>query len=289
MITVFTPVYNRAYIIDKLYESLKLQTFKDFEWLIVNDGSSDNISEVVNTFIDEGILKIRFYTQVNGGKHRAINKGVSLANGELFFIVDSDDTIKHDALELLDKHYQQIKNIDEFAGVAGYRCDTKGRNVYKFRLKETLDCTSLEYSYKFHQIGGLAEAFKTQVLKNYPFPDFPGEKFCAESLVWNRIALKHKLRIFPEDIYVWNYLEDGLTKGSIKNRIKCPTYATTIYSELLNDPIPFKRKMKSAINYWRFYWCKSSNNKPKVSIRWYVFSLVGLFLHIMDKRRVETT
>lgn len=286
MITVFTPVYNRAYIIGNLYNSLKAQTIYDFEWLIVDDGSSDNIDDVIKSYIDDNIINIRYYKQENGGKHRAINRGVSLAKGELFFIVDSDDTIKPNALELLDRYYRQINDNDEFAGVSGYRCDTRGNNVYEFKLKETFDCTSLEYSYKFNQIGGLAESYKTEVLKEYPFPDFPGEKFCAESLVWNRIALKRKLRIFPDDIYVWNYQEDGLTKGSIKNRMKSPTYATTIYSELLNNPVPFKRKLKSAINYWRFYWCKSQIGKPKVNLVWYAFSLVGLFLHIIDNLRV---
>lgn len=284
MITVFTPVYNRAYIINNLYESLKKQTYKDFEWLIVNDGSSDNIDEIVQTFINDGVINIRFYSQVNGGKHRAINKGVSLAQGDLFFIVDSDDTITPNALELLQQYYDQIKDNDDFAGVSGYRCDTRGENVYNFKIKEVLDCSSIEYSNQFNQKGGLAESFKTKVLKEYPFPDFPGETFCAESLVWNRIASKRKLRIFAEDIYVWNYLDDGLTKGSIKNRMRCPTYATTIYSELLDAAIPVKRKIKSAINYWRFYWCESSNIKPRIAYKWFVFSLLGYILHLNDKR-----
>lgn len=281
MITVFTPVYNRANIINKLYESLKQQTCLDFEWLLVNDGSSDNIDEVVESFIKEDILNIRYYSQENGGKHRAINKGVQLANGDLFFIVDSDDTLKVNALQLLNFYYQQVKDDDAFAGVSGYRCDTKGHSVYNFRVQKIYDCTSIEYAYKFNQIGGLAEAFKTNVLRQYPFPDYPGEKFCAESLVWNRIAQKYKLRIFPDDIYVWNYLSDGLTSGSIRNRMKSPTYAITIYSELTKYNIPLGRKIRAAINFWRFYFCGPQVSFD-ISVFYLIFKPIGYYLHNKD-------
>lgn len=286
MITVFTPVYNRANMIGSLYESLKLQTYKKFEWLIVNDGSTDNIENVVEKFKQEQILNIRYFSQANGGKHRAINRGVSEAQGELFFIVDSDDTIKPNALELLYKYYQQIKDNDHFAGVAGYRCNLQGDAIYNFKVAETLDCTSIQYAYHFNQCGGLAEAFKTSILKEYPFPDIPGEKFCAESLVWNRIAQQYKLRIFPEEIYIWNFLQDGLTRSSIKNRMENPTYAMTIYAELLKSDIPISRKLRSAINYWRFFFCNKSKDYPKISLIYYCMVIPGLVSHLVDKRKI---
>ena len=99
MITIFTPVYNRAYIISALYQSLCKQTSMAFEWLVIDDGSTDNIKTVIQQFIDEAKIDIRFFSQPNGGKHRAINRGVSLARGSLFFIVDSDDYLEPEALE----------------------------------------------------------------------------------------------------------------------------------------------------------------------------------------------
>ena len=95
MITVFTPTYNRAYSLPRLYESLQKQTFKDFEWLIVDDGSTDNTVDMVTGWSKEGKLTIRYIQMTNGGKHRAINKGVALAKGKLFFIVDSDDWLPY--------------------------------------------------------------------------------------------------------------------------------------------------------------------------------------------------
>ena len=98
-ITVFTPTYNRAYIISNLYESLKTQTFTDFEWLVVDDGSNDNTEALFENWINEdNFFSIRYVKTPNGGKHRAINKGLELAEGELFFTMDSDDTLTNDAL-----------------------------------------------------------------------------------------------------------------------------------------------------------------------------------------------
>ena len=105
-ITVFTPAYNRGYIIEKLYRSLQNQTFRNFEWLIIDDGSSDNTSEKIQSFIqDNNDFPIIFEKVENGGKHRAINLGVQKARGELFFIVDSDDYLTNTSLEIVDQEF----------------------------------------------------------------------------------------------------------------------------------------------------------------------------------------
>ena len=75
--TVFTPTFNRAYTLPRVYESLKSQTFKNFEWLIVDDGSSDGTADLVKMWQNEGALTIRYFYQINRGKHIAINRGVS--------------------------------------------------------------------------------------------------------------------------------------------------------------------------------------------------------------------
>ena len=99
-ITVFTPTYNRGYIIDNLFQSLKRQSYTDFEWIVIDDGSDDDTENMFQKFqsVDNGFPII--YKKVNnGGKHRAINTGLNLAKGELFFIVDSDDYLTDSALE----------------------------------------------------------------------------------------------------------------------------------------------------------------------------------------------
>ena len=110
MITVFTPTYNRAYCLGNLFNSLCSQTYTDFEWLIVDDGSTDNTKSLVEGFCCNSNINIRYVYQKNGGKHRAINRGVAEARGELFFIVDSDDTLPGDSLETISVYAQGINS-----------------------------------------------------------------------------------------------------------------------------------------------------------------------------------
>ena len=117
--TIFTPTYNREYTLSRLYDDLKKQTYKDFEWLIVDDGSTDNTEELVKKFIDEDILDIRYIKKKNGGKHTAINTGVKNANGEFFFIVDSDDGLMPNSMDLVIQEWDKLEDKSEFCGVVG--------------------------------------------------------------------------------------------------------------------------------------------------------------------------
>ena len=263
MITVFTPTYNRSYILSKLYLSLTKQTNKDFEWLIVDDGSTDNTKETVKSFQYDNRIQINYYYQENGGKHRAINNGINLANGELFFIVDSDDFLVDNAIERIIIHYNDIKDNPEFGGVCGLRAYPSGIRVGENKkIFSVLDCSSLEFRYKYDQKGDMAEVYYTKVLKEYPFPEFYNEKFCSEAVVWNRIACKYKLRFFYEIIYICEYLPDGLSAFSYKQQRNSPYGTKLYYKELLSYNIPMYHKIKNTLIYWRcmlfnknsFYW-----------------------------------
>ena len=119
LITVLTPTYNRAKLLERLYQSLCQQTYQDFEWIVVNDGSKDNTDEVVQSFVAEKKINILYIKQENGGKHRAVNRGVKEAKGELLFIADSDDWLLPNSLETVAEMYQDIANDHSFAGVCG--------------------------------------------------------------------------------------------------------------------------------------------------------------------------
>ena len=124
-ITVFTPTYNRAYIIETLYRSLQRQTYRDFEWLVVDDGSADNTKELFEAWQQEdNFFPIRYVKQENGGKCRAINKGLELADGELFFTVDSDDYLTDDALEKVAAWDAELPNKEQYCGFVGNRGTT---------------------------------------------------------------------------------------------------------------------------------------------------------------------
>ena len=284
LITVFTPVYNRAYCIRRLYDSLCRQICSNFEWVVVDDGSTDNIDELMQSFIDEGKMNLRYFKQLNGGKHRAINRGVEEAKGEMFFIVDSDDYISDDAIEFIISKSTDIINNNTLAGISGIDKTVTGDIVSEFTY-DSIDATSLEIRNKYMIKGDLAEVYKTRVLKNFPFPEIQGEKFCPEALIWNRIAHHgYRLRYFPKVLKIIEYLPDGLTSSIVKIRMRSPVASCSCYSELSQMAVPIKQKVKAAVNYWRFKFCKSSMKKPSLSSKWVLLAPIGFLMHLNDLR-----
>lgn len=282
LVTVFTPTYNRAYILPVLYESLKKQSCKDFEWLVVDDGSTDNTYNLFVNWQSENIVPIRYFKQPNGGKHRAINYGIKEAKGELFFIVDSDDILPPASIQIIIGQYLPIKNDMSFGGICGLRAYHSGERIGGECDFGILDCTSLDFRFKYHIKGDMAEVIRTNVFKEFPFPEIEGERFCPEALVFNRIATKYKLRYFYKKVYMCEYLDDGLTASIVKVRMKSPQTSTMYYSELFHMPISFVQKIKAAINYWRFAYCMDSN-KPKYPIGWgWICKPLGYLYHRKD-------
>ena len=279
LITVFTPTYNRAHLLPRLYESLRAQTFQDFEWIIVDDGSTDDTEEVVKSFFPPlGRMEGGLIRQPNGGKHRAINRGIQEAKGDLFFIVDSDDSLPRESLETIVKYYSQVKDDNSFGGVCGYMANHDGTIIYRGNKQEVL-------RYKYNIEGDMAEIFRTAVLKEIPFPEIDGERFCPEALVWNRIAQKYKLRVFNSVIYYRDYLPGGLTDRIVAIRMNSPIASVTHYQELNSYNVPLKQKIKAAINYWRFRACVAKGKQvPKLPWYWFWCRPLGFAMHLKDKQ-----
>lgn len=252
--TVFTPTYNRAYCLGDLYESLREQTFKDFEWLIVDDGSTDNTEEVVNGWIQEGSLRIRFIKQENGGKHRATNRAVSEAQGALFLIVDSDDTLLPGALTAFSQEWRGIPDEQRknYQGVTCVNVDQHGKIIGGGLPTPRIDCRSYELRYKMGYSGDMSGFVATDVLKQFPFPEFPGEKFISEGVVWLRIDRRYLTRFANHPVKCVNYLQDGLTAGNVANRMRNPHGARAVQREIAKSPIPIKIRLKATANYVRF-------------------------------------
>lgn len=289
VISIFTPTYNRAVLLKRVYESLLLQTEKDFEWIVVDDGSTDDTEAVVAEFIKESKIKITYQKQVNKGKHFAINKGVSLAIAELFFIVDSDDFLPKDAVEKVLSYYERIKSDSKIAGVAGRRMYKSNEIVGNSNFDE-LVTNSIDIRYKYNVSGDLVEVFKTEVLRKFPFPEIIDEKFCPEALIWNRIAQDYNLLFFNEGIYITEYIAGGLTANIIKIRMNSPEASMLCYSELAAYPIPFFEKLKATINFWRFSFNSSrsfNDRTKKVSPQLSVIALPLAFaMHLNDKKNM---
>jgi len=285
MITIFTPTYNRGKLLPELFGSLLKQTTHNFEWVIVDDGSEDNTHKIVEGMYESADFSIRYFYKKNGGKHTAINLGVRKAQGELFFILDSDDQLPAHAIEDVEAAYSEIKNTPAFAGVCGYIAHRDGRVIGHPMVAS--DANTIDLRYKLGVDGDMAEVYRTDILRKYPFPEIKGERFCPEMLVWNRIAQQYKLHIFPKVIYFRDYLAGGLTNNIIRIRMKSPVASMTTYVEMTTYDVPLSAKLRSAINYWRFWCCRKDISFPKLSTKWIVVFPIGLVLHWIDLIKIR--
>lgn len=282
LITVFTPTYNRAHLLGRVYESLCAQQFTDFEWVIVDDGSTDGTASLVQGFIAERRIDIKYLSQANGGKHRAINHGVSQARGELFFIVDSDDSLPADSLQSIASEWAAVSD-SAVGGVAGLDATPAGQTIGCGLPSDAIECNSIDIRLRHHVTGDMAEVFTTSVMREFPFPEIEGERFCPEALVWNRIAWKYKLRYFNKVIYIAEYQPDGLTDNIVRVRMQSPVASTMCYAEMLGYGIPWGQKLKAAINYWRFrLCCKKFSRVPRLPLAWNAAMPLGWLMHLRD-------
>lgn len=249
-VSIFTPTYNRSHTLERLYESIVNQTDKDFEWIIVDDGSEDNTELLVRQWIGIKEINIVYKKVNNGGKHRAINNGIDMANGELFFIVDSDDILTEDSIEKIKKWESTIADKENFAGIAGLKGYNENKSIGTTFKGEYFDCTSLERD-KYNIKGDKAEVFYTRVLRRNKFPEFEGEKFITESTIWYKIAnLGLKIRWFNEVIYIAEYRNDGLTNQGDTLFLRNPKGALYSYKlESKYKDFSFKRRMYAINRY----------------------------------------
>lgn len=285
LVTIATPTYNRASLLPRLYQSLCKQTCKDFEWLVVDDGSIDNTKQVIDGFKKECKIDIKYIYKPNGGKHTALNLAVKKAQGELLFIADSDDWLPMDSIKKVKQYYDPIRGNGDYAGICGLDSYSNGSIIGTGLPKKIIDASYLEIRDRYQVSGDMKEVYRTSVLKEYPFPEIEGENFCSEALVWNRIASKYILRYFNEAIYTAEYQPDGITASITKARIKNPISTMMTYSEWIHYSIPVKRKIRYAINYWRF----AFESKKRIGISSWALLVApfGWILHLMDKRRFE--
>lgn len=212
-ITVFTPTYNRAYILETLYRSLQRQTYHDFEWLVVDDGSWDDTKALFDRWIaEENSFPIRYIYQENGGKCRAMNHGLREAKGELFFTVDSDDYLTDDALEKVVTWEAELPKAGNFCGFVGNRGTTPTETPNRLFDGGYLDGSALD---RYRDVDGeRAFIFYTDIHRKYYYPEFPGEKFLTEAVTWDKMAHDgYKMRFYNDIIWIWEYKPDGLTKA----------------------------------------------------------------------------
>ncbi len=215
-ITIFTPTYNRAHLLERLYKNLCEQEYQNFEWLIIDDGSTDNTREIIENYKREGKLNIQYFYKENGGKHTAINFGLEKAQSDIFFLLDSDDFLEKSATKVVAEKWDVIRNTPSLCGIVG---------LSKFLNKEVrtdafpeddwvVSFTDIYFKYKI--LGDKPVAFKTSVMKEFPFPDKKGIHFVFEAVSWHEMAKKYNVLAVNDLLQYKEYTEDGITRNTYK-------------------------------------------------------------------------
>jgi len=247
-VTVLTPTWNRAHTLPALKESLEAQTSRDFEWLVVDDGSTDSTAALLASWEGRTDFPFRYMRTENGGKHRALNRGVPEARGEAIFIVDSDDRLPPRAVALIAAAWPEARADASLAGLVGYRASGRGLRMGPEFPAGLRQASSLDLAWHHGMRADKAEVFKASVLRDFPFPEIEGESFLTEAVVWNRIAKSQGLLLVREILYSCDYLADGLSAKSLELRLRNPRGARLYYDELMRAEVPMAARLRARIN-----------------------------------------
>lgn len=250
IVTVVTPTYNRAYILDKCYESLRLQTKKLFIWMIVDDGSADNTEELVKKWKNEGFIDIEYYRKNNGGKASALNLALEKVSTEYFVCLDSDDTLADNAIELALQELEPIIDNDKYCGIIALRNSPSGEVLGGKCIPYGInDSTVVDIKDKYKIRSEFIEIYKTAIVTKYRFPEIPGEKFISPEYLAREINRKYLFKV-SQNIYCYcEYQQDGLTKNKVQIIINNPKGYTLIKRQSFELAKGLVSKSRHAIMY----------------------------------------
>jgi glycosyltransferase involved in cell wall biosynthesis len=210
LFTIFTPTYNRAHTLHRCFDSLAAQTLRDFEWIVVDDGSADGTEELVAGWLKSAKFPMRYLRQDHGGKHIAHNLALHAARGKFFSCLDSDDALTPDALEKLAHVWDTIPETAQpsFCGVDGLCCDQYGRIVGDEYPCDPLDADLRERKYVHRPRGEKWGVVLTDIARRFPFPNVARGRYLPEGIVWLDMAKTYKCRAVNEVVRVY-YIDEN--------------------------------------------------------------------------------
>lgn len=251
MLTIITPAYNRANLLPTLYNSLQLQSNHNFEWLLVDDGSTDLTRAVFEECLlkSEPKFEVKYIYKANGGKHTALNLGIKQSYGNYILILDSDDQLTQDAVETIHCDLIKVDNNSNVAGISYLKSSLTDRRLIGDSFPKEGIFNNIKMRYHYNVKGDKCEVFKKTVLQEFPFPEFEGEKFISECIVWNRLSVKYDLLFVNKVIYMCEYLGDGLSANNKKLSLTNPQGVIAVSNEKTSDRFPIFIRIISCIQY----------------------------------------
>lgn len=215
ILTIFTPAYNRGYTIHKCYESLKRQTYKNFKWLVIDDGSTDNTKDLIMKWKEEADFEITYVYKKNGGMHTAHNTAYEIIDTELNVCIDSDDYLTDDAVEIIVNEWQQVRS-DKLAGIGALDVFESGEVI---GTKFPSDLKQAKYFdiYNKHGVYGDKKfVYRTDLIKKFPYPEYEGEKYVGLDYKYKKLDENYELALVNKSICVVEYMEDGSSKNMLR-------------------------------------------------------------------------
>lgn len=247
-LTIFTPAYNRAHLLPRLYESLCRQSCRDFCWLIIDDGSTDNTRELVQGWIAEQRLPIRYEYKPNGGMHTAHNLAYRLIDTELNTCIDSDDYMPDDAVEKI-LHFWREKGSDGVSGIVGLDATVDGR-IIGTPFAESGERLTLTDFYHNGGKGDKKLVYRTSVMQALPeYPEFAGEKYVGLGYKYMLADLQMPLLTLNEPLVVVEYQPDGSSNTMWKQYGRNPQGFAFLRRETIKFHPYFKERFKAAIHH----------------------------------------
>lgn len=268
-ITVFTPTFNRAYCLGNLYDSLTRQSNKDFVWMIIDDGSTDDSTDLVARWIDEGKVEIIYLFQQNQGMHGAHNTAYQNIETALNVCIDSDDYMPDDAIEkILD--FWNANQQPNWAGLIGLDAYKDGAIVGTPFPAGMKTCKYFQLKSKYGVIGDKKFVYRTDVIKKYPeYPLFEGERFVPLGYKYLLIDQDYDLGVMHDVLCIVEYMPDGSSKNILRQYVKNPKGFAFERKVRMRYAFNFKERFTNAVHYVssqiflkQFNLLKDSPNKP---------------------------
>ena len=264
-ISVLTPTYNRANLLERLYKSLvkNLKYDIEIEWLIMNDGSTDETKNVIKKFIAENKIEIKYFEQENQGKMVSINKLVEKATGDLIIDCDSDDYFTEDAFKIINEEYKKNKSENNIYGLCFLKYDQDGKNMgNNFKNKKT---TMFDLYFKEGENGEKAIVFFSSIRKQYKHELEHNERFVTEARMYHKMDEKYKMICINKPIMICEYQKEGYTQNIVKQFKENPYGYYDYFKEILQKDmkdIKFNKRLYAIKHYILFsYLTEQYNSK----------------------------
>ena len=268
-LSILTATYNRASYLNKLYESIKNNLNYNIvpEWIIVDDGSTDDTKKIVDGFINENIIEIKYKFQENSGKMAAINEAVKIATGELIVDCDSDDYFTDNGFEIIEKNANKILDNESFYGMAFLKKENDGTTSGKEFSKYEYETTMFDLYFKKDIGGEKIIVYNSNIRKKFHHELEHNEKFITEARMYHKMDDKYKLLAINEAVEQGSYIADGYTKNIQKTYLKNPYGYYMYFKEILEkkmNGVLFSKRLYAVKHYILFGYLTNNKYDSKI-------------------------